>query len=575
VASEAESADTAKLIALCGARLAAALIRWRYAATIAFALAMALPGIAALPPLDRDEARFAQASAQMLETGDFIAIRFQERERNKKPAGIYWLQAASVAAVSDVGAREIWASRLPSAFGAAASAALTVWIGGLLFGPAAGLTAGVLLAASLGLAGEATIAKTDAVLLASVLAGQGALAKLYLQSRNPGRTDWRWAAGFWLAIGISGLIKGPIGPGVAALTVGALCLADRSPALLRALRPARGAVLAAAVVAPWAIAIWAATEGRFFTEALGGDMLAKLGGAQESHGAPPGYYAALVWITFWPATLALPVAVARAWRDRGAPASAFLIAWAAPAWIAFEAASTKLPHYVLPLYPALALLAARAALAPGGAAAPVLERVGAAVFLATAAALTGLMVAGPHLYAPAGAGPGDLAIAGAGLAAAMAIAIAAWRGRLLGACLAACGLSLAASALLQHHTLPKLEALQVSPRLVAELRQAGGCAPCGPARTPLAVSGYSEPSLVFLAGTGTRLTTPAGVAEHLAGGPQRFGAVEARGAEEFASALRALGGEAEALATVRGLNYSRGDVVALTLYRSRVGDAER
>ncbi len=90
-----------------------------------FAAATAVAGLTSLPPLDRDEARFAQATAQMLESGDYIAIRFQDRERNKKPAGIYWLQAASVAAFSEVGAREIWAYRIPSLVGVVLAAMFT------------------------------------------------------------------------------------------------------------------------------------------------------------------------------------------------------------------------------------------------------------------------------------------------------------------------------------------------------------------------------------------------------------------------------------------------------------------
>ena len=81
----------------------------RMALIAAFAALTACAGVFSLPPLDRDESRFAQATAQMLETGDFVTIRFQEDERNKKPVGIHWLQAASVAAFSDVAAREIWA----------------------------------------------------------------------------------------------------------------------------------------------------------------------------------------------------------------------------------------------------------------------------------------------------------------------------------------------------------------------------------------------------------------------------------------------------------------------------------
>ena len=53
-----------------------------------------LPGFFTIPPIDRDEARFAQATKQMVESGDFIDIRFQDDVRYKKPVGIYWLQTA-------------------------------------------------------------------------------------------------------------------------------------------------------------------------------------------------------------------------------------------------------------------------------------------------------------------------------------------------------------------------------------------------------------------------------------------------------------------------------------------------
>src|SRR5437763_14015378 len=87
----------------------------------ALCFALYLPGIAAIPPLDRDEARFAQASRQMLQTGDFLRIRFQDEARNKKPAGIYWLQAAAVSVFSTPQATAIWPYRLPSLLGAMAA----------------------------------------------------------------------------------------------------------------------------------------------------------------------------------------------------------------------------------------------------------------------------------------------------------------------------------------------------------------------------------------------------------------------------------------------------------------------
>src|SRR5256884_7141546 len=103
---------------------------WRpYALLAALCFALYLPGIAAIPPLDRDEARFAQATRQMLETGDFIRIRFQDEARNKKPVGVYWLQAAAVATFSTPESSSIWPYRLPSALAATAAVLLTFAIG--------------------------------------------------------------------------------------------------------------------------------------------------------------------------------------------------------------------------------------------------------------------------------------------------------------------------------------------------------------------------------------------------------------------------------------------------------------
>src|SRR4030088_2462605 len=96
-----------------------------YALLAALCLVLYVPGLAAIPPLDRDEARFAQATRQMLETGDFIRIRFQDEARNKKPVGIYWLQAGAVAAFSTPESPEIWPYRLPSVLAATAAVLLT------------------------------------------------------------------------------------------------------------------------------------------------------------------------------------------------------------------------------------------------------------------------------------------------------------------------------------------------------------------------------------------------------------------------------------------------------------------
>ena len=94
-------------------------------------LCLFLPGFFSLQPMDRDEPRFAQASKQMIETGDYVAIRFQDEARNKKPVGIYWLQAGFVRAAEVLGVPDartsIWLYRMPSLLGATGAVLLTYW----------------------------------------------------------------------------------------------------------------------------------------------------------------------------------------------------------------------------------------------------------------------------------------------------------------------------------------------------------------------------------------------------------------------------------------------------------------
>src|SRR5438067_8628964 len=90
-----------------------------------------LPGFFSIPPTDRDESRFAQATKQMIETGDYVDIRYQDEVRYKKPVGIYWLQAAVVKAANALGFQRalttIWLYRIPSLVGAVGAVLLTYW----------------------------------------------------------------------------------------------------------------------------------------------------------------------------------------------------------------------------------------------------------------------------------------------------------------------------------------------------------------------------------------------------------------------------------------------------------------
>lgn len=325
----------------------------------------AAPGVFSIPALDRDESRFAQASKQMLETGDFIQIRYQDGLRNKKPAGIHWLQAASTAAFSSAEAKQIWSYRVPSWIGAGLATLAAFWTGMVLIGRRAAFVGAALFGATLLLTSEAHISKTDAVLVFLTTLGVGALARLYMRQDN----DKRLALLFWAAMGLGFLIKGPVTPMVAGFILAGLWLWEgRRAGWMRSLVWWPGPVLFVLLVLPWFTWIQIETAGQYVEGAVGKDLRDKLVTASEGHGGPPGYHLAHLPIHFFPATLLFIPAIAAVWhamrRDRldtvaGEPHAGlrFLLVWAVPTWLFFEFLPTKLSHYILPAYPAFALIA--------------------------------------------------------------------------------------------------------------------------------------------------------------------------------------------------------------------------
>lgn len=316
-------------------------------------LVLALPGFFTLPPVDRDEVLFAQASRQMLASGDVVDIRFADGPRYKKPVGIYWLQAATAGVTEALtGVRgKIWAYRLVSLLAALVAVGMTHATARLFLGPGAAVLSAVALGSSLMLGVEAHLAKTDATLLATITLCQYLLARALVGRLTPGL-----ALGFWAALAGSILVKGPIGPMVVGLTLAGQCLLRRDLALWRALRPWPGVLVLVLLAAPWFVAISYVSHGAFWSASLGRDMFEKLASGQENHGAPPGSYLAAVWLTFWPAAMPLAAALPALWRGRRAPVVLFALCWLVPTWVIFELTATKLVHYTLPTYPALALL---------------------------------------------------------------------------------------------------------------------------------------------------------------------------------------------------------------------------
>lgn len=535
---------------------------WRGPALAAFIAFLAgLPGLVAMPPLDRDEARFAQATAQMLESDDYVVIRFQDAPRFKKPVGIHWLQAASVSLVSSPEARQIWAYRLPSLLGAMLAAAACAWGAAGFFDRRTALLAGALLGGCLLVSTEAFIAKTDSALVGTTTLALAALGRLYAAQRGGEPAGRRAVWVFWTALAASALIKGPIGPMVAAFAMITLAIWDRRTGWLAGLKWWWGLIIVLAVVGPWAGAVTVATDGGFWSEAVGSDLAPKLAGGQETHGAPPGYHLLLTPLLAFPMTLLLPAAAVAAWRHRAEPGVRFALAWLVPAWIVFEALPTKLPHYLMPAYGGLAWLAARALAEPIGA---VARWLGAGLL-----AVMGLVLAGAVFYLlslygdPSDAWAATLA-GGLFAAAALVGAYLMVRQAQQAAVLGALALAILAHGVLAAAFAPRLDPLWLSARLERALEQTRLLPRQGVAEAPVAVAGFAEPSLVFALGTATELHGPAEAAQAIVEG--RPAIVEQREEAPFREALDARAGTAVLVATVGGINYSKGDPMTLRVY---------
>jgi len=543
-----------------------AILGWRpYALLVLLCLGLYLPGLAALPVMDRDEARFAQASRQMIETGDLLHIRFQDEARNKKPPGIYWLQAAAVAALSNAESAAIWPYRLPSLLGAGAAVLLTFSLGARLVGGKPAFLGAALLAASLALVVEAHLAKTDAVLLACVIAAQGALGVIYMETRRSMNPGWRWALLFWAALGIGILLKGPIAPALAFLTAAALAIADRDARWLTQLRPLWGVPLLLIVTLPWLIAVTAATEGAFLGESVGHDFLGKLVGGQEGHGAPPLYYLVLLAVTFWPGSLFLGPAIAWAWRQRRASAERFLIAWAVPFWLVLELVPTKLPHYLLPAYPALALLAGSALVAVSEGRLKTWRGLNRAV--AVLWAVAALLIAFVLMLGPLALHQGPIT---AGLVAGAVVLLFGLRvlrqNRFPGLAVRAIILALIVFGLALEFVAPRLDPLWLSREaaaMVARYKPSPG--------VPVAAVGYNEPSLIFMLGTGTQIVSADAAAEQITSARGAVALVDGRYDAAFRQALAARGWAPRLVERISGLDYSTGRETMLTLYAGAPG----
>lgn len=537
----------------------------QYLGLILLCVVLYVPGLTTLPPVDRDEARFAQATRQMLESRDFIRIRFQEKPRHKKPIGIHWLQAITVKVTGSV--NQIWPYRIPSVLGALVAVILTFVFGRNLFDRQIGLFGAIITASSLLLVVEAHQATTDAALLATVVAAQGSLGTLYVRNRHGETVGLGMPIVFWTAQGIGILLKGPILPLVSLLTILTLLAVDKSASYLRGLRVKLGIPLVIVIVCPWAIAVSMATGGSFFGDAIRSDLLPKLISGHESHGFPPGYYLLVVALTFWPGSLFLWPALRQAIKLRSRIGERFCLAWIIPVWLTFELIPTKLPHYILPLFPPLSLVTARLILHTTtenwNLSRWSLARVGVVLWILIGVSLAGAIVALP-VYLN---GRFEMVTLWPAGAAVLLLTLPTWKvfhGRLVEAAIGAILLEALILAPTLHVIMPSVNGLWLSRSVARAVEQYRGSS--SDTAPVIAAAGYHEPSLVFLCGTGTKLVGVGEAVLHLRQNPKGLALVREKLDGAFHKALGGRNGSVKLLEKIEGVNYTKGKRMTLNLY---------
>ncbi|MGD8452654.1 MAG: glycosyltransferase family 39 protein [Phycisphaerae bacterium] len=559
-------------------------------------LCLYLPGLFSIPPIDRDEPRFADASRHMLESDDwhaYVVPQYRERPRLNKPPLVYWLQVAALsltgggqaAPAGDTSSApllltdDIWIYRLPSVLAAIAAMLLTWRLGRDLFGGSVGLLAALLLGASAVVMFDARQARADQVLLALTTLAQLAMWHVWRRS-TAGRPTAYWTIVFWIAVGLGTLTKGPVTPGVVGATLLALCVGTGRWRWLGRLRPLVGIAAVLLVAGAWLGLVaqqvgWATCWRTFLAEVPGRAVMSR-----EGHGGWPGYYLVLLPVLFWPGSLALVPALGRAVRrglrrspagdasrtvrrrrwQPGRPAEFFCLAWLVPSWVVFELLRTKLPHYTMPLYPALALLCARALFAGGGLWRPMLQNVAGRVALWGWLLLGELMALGLPLGLIAfGDWRPEPALVAAVVAALVVVQLLLVllfgllrRRRFLHAQVVGLAVAVVSFAVVAQGLLPHLHALWLGSRVAARLAQIDPSS-----SRPLAIVGDAEDSLVFLAGRPVQELSPAEAQDWLVGTPHGLLIVD--GVSTQLPPLTA------PLAAVEGFNYSNGAWQRLTI----------
>jgi 4-amino-4-deoxy-L-arabinose transferase-like glycosyltransferase len=309
-----------------------------------------------LPLIDRDEPRFAEASREMRQSGDFIIPRVNGAYRFDKPPLIYWCQVAS----SMVFGENDFAVRFPSALFAAATAVLTAAWATRLYGASVGFWAGLIFGTCLQLFihGRAAVADMPMIFFFT-----GATWAAWERSQGQ-RSFLLWVC-FYFALAAGFLAKGP----VAFLPIVALLLFHlwtRTPIRSRPRSAIYGGLLVLIIIGIWGIPALILTHGEFFQVGIGKHVVMRSVAPLQSHGASglsgyilllPFYFITLLF-SFFPWSLFLPSTVQRLRVGLDA-FERYALCGIGVVFVVFSLLQTKLPHYTLPAFPLIAILVGR------------------------------------------------------------------------------------------------------------------------------------------------------------------------------------------------------------------------
>ena len=302
-----------------------------------------------------DEGRYSEIPRYMAQSGDWVTPRLNGIKYFEKPPLQYWATAAAYRVFGE----HHWTARLWPALTGLLGVLLMFHVGTRLYGADAGLYAALVLASSLLYTGMAHILTLDMGLTFFLgLAMAGML--LALDPRADARTNRVWmhvaAAGCALAV----LSKGLIGIVLPGAVIVLYMLVKRDFALVRRLHLLSGGLLFLAISAPWFIAVSIANPEFpqfFFIH----EHLARYTSSIHQRYQPWYYFIPilLLGILPWIVTLwdALTSALKRP-RTAGFDGTLFLLLWAGFIFAFFSISGSKLPSYILPMFPALALLIA-------------------------------------------------------------------------------------------------------------------------------------------------------------------------------------------------------------------------